>query len=428
MSKRSGKELGGFRLVRRPESPFWYIRSWDTKARAARWHSTGCTDIGAAEQKLAEHVLRHEELERERAEDVPLLAILERYLHGHVPSTTRAEATEAHIALWREHFGDRPISELKIPAQEALIGKLRAVSYSDGYIRDILGTARTALRWAHRRGDLASVPYIMTTERGPARERVLTLAEAAALFNAATTEHFWRFLILAFGTAARPRAILELTRAQVDFRNRRLDLNPAGRRRTKKGRPVLPICDTLLHWLEQSGPGYVIQWKKVQSEPLGRIQSAFETARKRAGLGAEVTAYTIRHTVGTELRKRGVPPWEAAGFMGHKLDRYSTTEIYAKWQPDYLGAAARAVEDYFRELAPLVNRPLLGDELEEQPTVSEVLASTNPPLRTTRAPLVGNVVAQVFDYMVGVTGFEPATPTSRTAIKDSEDNDLADPE
>jgi site-specific recombinase XerD len=68
-------------------------------------------------------------------------------------------------------------------------------------------------------------------------------------------------------------------------------------------------------------------------------------------LGKDETPYVIRHTVAKALRKRGVPAWEAAGFLGHELEGYGTTGIYAKWQPDYLGAAARAVEDYFRELA-----------------------------------------------------------------------------
>jgi len=30
----------------------------------------------------------------------------------------------------------------------------------------------------------------------------------------------------------------------------------------------------------------------------------------------EISAYTIRHTVATELRRRGVPEWEAAGMLG----------------------------------------------------------------------------------------------------------------
>ena len=57
---------------------------------------------------------------------------------------------------------------------------------------------------------------------------------------------------------------------------------------------------------------------------------------KRAGLSPDVSPYTLRHTMATELRKRGVPAWEVAGLLGHKAGSYRTTEIYAKFGPDYL--------------------------------------------------------------------------------------------
>lgn len=50
------------------------------------------------------------------------------------------------------------------------------------------------------------------------------------------------------------------------------------------------------------------------------------------------------------LRKRGVPPWEVSGMLGHRASGYRTTEIYAKSDPDYLGKAVVAIDDYFREL------------------------------------------------------------------------------
>ena len=52
----------------------------------------------------------------------------------------------------------------------------------------------------------------------------------------------------------------------------------------------------------------------------------------------------------TELRRRGVSVWEAAGMLGHKTAGYRTTEIYAKYDPDYLGQAVKAIDAYFIEL------------------------------------------------------------------------------
>lgn len=63
----------------------------------------------------------------------------------------------------------------------------------------------------------------------------------------------------------------------------------------------------------------------------------------------ELTSYAIRHTIACEMRRRGVPVWEVAGFLGHSTG-YRTTERYAKYGPDHLGAAVRAIDAYFAEL------------------------------------------------------------------------------
>ena len=62
-----------------------------------------------------------------------------------------------------------------------------------------------------------------------------------------------------------------------------------------------------------------------------------------------MTVYTVRHTVATEMRRRGVPMWEAAGMLGHSTG-YRTTERYAKYGPDHLSEAIRAIDGYFADL------------------------------------------------------------------------------
>jgi hypothetical protein len=136
------------------------------------------------------------------------------------------------------------------------------------------------------------------------RRKVLSLHDVAVLFDAATTEHFTLWLMLAFGTAARPGAILQLKTDQIDLQHRLIDFNP----------------------------------------------------------------------VAVELRKRGVSMAEVAGLLGHKMERFATTEIYARYSPDYQSAAVRALDDFFRELSPLLARPLLGFQLEDQPTPADLRA------------------------------------------------------
>jgi hypothetical protein len=99
-----------------------------------------------------------------------------------------------------------------------------------------------------------------------------------------------------------------------------------------------------------------------------------------ANLSPVITPYSIRHTVAVELRKRGVSMSEVAGFMGHRMKRYATTEIYARYAPDYRGAAVRAIDEFFKELSPLLVRPILGHEFENQPTPEDLRAHYVPKL------------------------------------------------
>lgn len=66
--------------------------------------------------------------------------------------------------------------------------------------------------------------------------------------------------------------------------------------------------------------------------------------------------------MGTELRKREVPPWEVSGMLGHKSAGYRTTEIYAKFDPNYLDKAIAAIDTYFGELQEKVERRLILPE------------------------------------------------------------------
>ena len=107
-------------------------------------------------------------------------------------------------------------------------------------------------------------------------------------------------------------------------------------------------------WVEKANTDYLVSWK---GKPIKSVKKAFQRIRERTGLGPDLVPYTIRHTMATELRKRGVPAWEVAGFLGHKSE--GITERYAKFSPDYLSQARRSIDDYFVELQPYITRTLV---------------------------------------------------------------------
>ena len=58
--------------------------------------------------------------------------------------------------------------------------------------------------------------------------------------------------------------------------------------------------------------------------------------------------YSLRHTVGKCLRSQGVPPWEVAALLGHKMPGYSITELYAGADPSHMKATKAALDTLLR--------------------------------------------------------------------------------
>ena len=50
--------------------------------------------------------------------------------------------------------------------------------------------------------------------------------------------------------------------------------------------------------------------------PVASVKRGFKSAVGLAKLSGKVTPHTLRHTAATWLMQRGVPVWEAAGFLG----------------------------------------------------------------------------------------------------------------
>ncbi len=392
MPRRQGErlgEIGGCWLSKRPNSPAW-CRTWfDRSSRQTRRASLGTADLQDARLKLAAWALGHGTLPECRPDRVPLEAVLIRYYLQH--ACARRSGKQARYALrrWSDFFPAAVVAEITPIRLRAFVGDMRREGLSNGSIRRTLAIGRAALNHAHRLGELTTVPYVdlsLVPEPQP-RERILTPDEARRLFAAARHDYERMCLLLAFGTAARPEAILQLTSSQVDCEARLIRLNPPGRAQTKKRRPTIPICRTLLPYLRDLPDGPLVRYN---DKPLKTIKSTFDRLKARARVVLrdeaardahrlrranarsdawpviaqakargdallELTPYAIRHTVACEMRKRGVPVWEVAGFLGHSTG-YRTTERYAKYGPDHLDAAVRAIDAYFADLG-VVGRP-----------------------------------------------------------------------
>jgi integrase len=239
-------------------------------------------------------------------------------------------------------------------AQQAAVRRLKAKGYAAGTIKRALGAAKAAVNWAWNNGEIdRPIPFLRLPE-GAGRERVLSVAELARLWDSAMPDHLRVFLALGIATAGRPEALLQLTRDQCDIDRRTINLNPIGRIQTKKRRPILPMPDWVVPWIAQA-KGPIVAYR---GKPVRKLAGAFQTMRDVAGFEHDVTAYTIRHSIATELAARSVPEMEIAAILGHGMPNMRTTGRYVHVAPERLARARKALDEIANDIRRLSTRPI----------------------------------------------------------------------
>ncbi len=118
-----------------------------------------------------------------------------------------------------------------------------------------------------------------------------------------------------------------------------------GRTRTKKRRGVAYMHPKLRACLERAcaerragDNGHRSPWVLDHD---GDIRAAFRMLRQRAGLGADVTIHTLKHTSITHMLRRGVSIWDVAGAT--ETSPATITRVYGKHVPEAQKAAVSAL-------------------------------------------------------------------------------------
>jgi integrase len=189
----------------------------------------------------------------------------------------------------------------------------------------------------------ANKPRKVWRPEAPERKiRHLTHSQFERWFAQVKAPHAQLYALLGLYTMARPTAILELTWDRVDFQRKQIDLNPKGRRQTKKRRPVVALNDEAMDALETAYKArqseYVIE---RGAKPIANIKKAFQAASARSGI--KVTPYTLRHTGAVWAAEAGASMDELAQFMGHD-DSATTSTHYARYSPGHLRGVATKVQ------------------------------------------------------------------------------------
>jgi hypothetical protein len=180
-----------------------------------------------------------------------------------------------------------------------------------------------------------------------------TVPVLAAMFRFAMADKrrasLLRYLRVAVATWARPEEIFDLAEGQWVSSAGVLNLNPAGRRQTKKYRTSIPIPRQFVPYLDEMRGSYM---------KVTLVRTSWEKMRKAIGLPtarAEAGEKLIRRSMATIARKRiGEANWTQGNMMlGHV--KHSISDIYALPDPHNLGlalAATEAIIDEIEALAP----------------------------------------------------------------------------
>jgi integrase len=312
----------------------WVIRD------GASFLRTGCAEHerDGAEKRLAAYLGQKHTPQRS---STPLIAdILLAYSTEHLPYTRAAKNASYGVADLAAWWGDRTLSDITARSCRKYASERRPSS-----ARRNLQTLRAAIAYWHReRGPLPSIPAIVMPPAEARRERWLTRQEVARLLWAARhTPHLARLILIGIYTGSRLDSMLSLRWDWIDFVSGVMLRRGPGTAESKQKRtpPVRlgrRILAHLRRWRRLDSPRcqYVVHYDGQHI--ARRPGSSWRTAVRRAGLGADVTPHTLRHTRATWLMQKGIDVWEASGHLG--MSPAILIKVYGKHSPDFQKQAA----------------------------------------------------------------------------------------
>lgn len=253
---------------------------------------------------------------------------------------TSATAMPYHWKALEQHFGSMDSTRISVEDCRSYTAKRRAAGRAPSTIATELKYLRLAVNWAEKHGLIHKAPFIEVPPESPARNRHLTKAEMRILLDCAASPHIRLAMELLLATAGRIAAVLELTWDRVDFERGKITLKTS---EAGKGRAIVAmtdrIRDVLLASYEERTCDSVVEYG---GGPVKSVRKGIANAADRAGL-AGVTPHVFRHTAAVWLAESGVSMEEIAQFLGHR-DVQVTREVYARYSPEHLRKAAKALE------------------------------------------------------------------------------------
>lgn len=374
--KRPARRKGG----RTVAAPVWIIKD------SGRHISTGCVASPTetkppkeAEQALSEYIAKKYRPERRRRDidDIDCADVLSIYLADIGEAGNEFDDLDARIGRLNEFWGGKVLSN--VSAHDC--GNYVKHRGNRGGSRRDLETLRAAINHHAKEGFHRGIVRVSLPAKGERRDRWLERREAAALIwhcwryreqqtvhvgsakgkpvstNKRPLRHIARFILIGIYTGTRAGAIAtasphqEEGRSFVDLDRGIFYRKPIGKRATKKRQTPAPVPPRLLAHMRRWSRLKLIAncFVEFNGKPVASVKKGFKSAVRLAGLSGKVTPHTLRHTAATWLMQRGVPLWEAAGFLGMSVEVLQ--DNYGHHHPDFMHGAANAITSKSRQVS-----------------------------------------------------------------------------
>jgi hypothetical protein len=271
-----------------------------------------------------------------------------RYRLAHVASYI---ATLKDKAVRCDEIDERWIAKFRAwLAKQPIRGSKRA--RSPATIENSVLQLQAAMRWAKQIPAFKPIPLTEVTRSPSYRADIPMLAAMFRYAMKPRRQNLLAFLRLSIATWGRPDAIMDAStaaeRGQWNSQARVLNLNPVGRRQTKKRRAMVPVPECIGEWLDTTKGPIVPQelskatWRRMQL----KLGIPFD------GQGG---MKLIRRSMMTLARKRlGEEHWIQGRMMAGHVPM-TVSDIYALPDPANLGralAVTTSIIDEIDKLAP----------------------------------------------------------------------------
>ena len=329
------------------EDGYYYAFWYDKGAGRTRRRGLGTRDSVEAASRFGQFLVGAEhKASGERPAGLTVSAALDHYWTEHCenvddrgrPLVADADRQKTIIAHLKAGFGDRDITSIGpvesrgyvTARRSGVIGggsRRKDKRGSDSTIRRELNCLVAAFNHNVKWGRIEGTSRIeLPTETRGEQVKWLTKDQIDTLIASATGD-LKDFILLAYYTAARRRAIENLTKFQVDLANSRINLMPPEARVTAKRKPVVPIYPEIRPTVE-----------RLMERPGTRLFDASFyrrfTTLAAAVLDVDAHPHMLRHSRASHLLMAGEPLWKVAKLLG---DTQATVErVYGHVDPEFL--------------------------------------------------------------------------------------------